>query len=395
MGPSVGILQRYVVTLRLATNTQLPLASTHEHEIPGYENMKGLSVGDRCRGVILGTAAGDSIGLPAEGISRRRAKKLFPGRWRHRLVINKGMVSDDTDHAVFAAQSLLVYPDSPALFAKRLSWSLRWWLLAGPASVGFATLRSILRLWLGVSPANSGVYSAGNGAVIRSAPIGAFFADSPGQVDVNVEASTRLTHADPRALTGAKAVAYLTAWIIKDRLVERPGLDDLVTLLHRAADGDDEWSSMIESMTIAHCQNLSVEQFAQSIGQRDGVTGYVFHTVPVAVYAWYRHFGCFEATVSAVLDCGGDTDTVGAIAGALAGAVVGEQGIPSDWLNGIHDWPRGIGVFRAVGDRLAEKGQPPEAGSPVSYFWPGVVPRNAFFLLVVLLHGIRRLAPPY
>ncbi len=357
--------------------------------------MNEPSVRDRCRGVILGTAVGDSIGLPAEGISRQRAKKLFRGRWRHRLVINWGMVSDDTDHAVFVAQSLLAYPHSSDLFAKRLSWCLRWWLLSGPASVGYATLKSVLRLWLGVSPAHSGVYSAGNGSATRSAPIGAFFADSPDQIDENVEASTRLTHSDPRALTGAKAVAYLTAWIIRDRLVERPELDDTLAFLLRASDGDDEWITIVQSIDSAHHQSLSVEQFAQSIGLSDGVTGYMYHTVPVAIYAWYRHFGCFEDTVSAVLDCGGDTDTAGAIVGALAGAVVGEQGIPRDWLNGIHDWPRGIRVFRAVADRLAEKSQPPEAGSPVSYFWPGVVPRNLFFLLVVLLHGFRRLAPPY
>lgn len=357
--------------------------------------MGELTIRDRCRGVILGTAVGDSIGLPAEGISPRRAKKLFRGRWRHRLVINRGMVSDDTDHAFFVAQSLLAYPRSSDLFAKRLSWCLRWWLLSGPASVGFATLRSILRLWLGVSHTRSGVYSAGNGSAIRSATIGAFFAESPDQIDQNVGASTKLTHSDPRALTGAKAVAYLTAWIIRCGLVERPKLDDTLALLRPAGDGDDEWMTIIQSIATAHQQGLSVAQFAQSLGLSDGVTGYVFHTVPVAIYAWYRHFGCFEDTVTAVLDCGGDTDTVGAIAGALAGAVVGEKGIPGDWLNGIHDWPRGIGVFRAVADRLADNGQPPEASSPVSYFWPGVLPRNLFFLVVVLLHGFRRLAPPY
>jgi ADP-ribosylglycohydrolase len=221
--------------------------------------MKELTVRDRCRGVILGTAVGDSIDLPAEGISRQRAKKLFPGRWRHRLVINRGMVSDDTDHAAFVAQSLLVYPHSSGLFAKRLSWCLRWWLLSLPASVGFATLRSILRLWLGVSRAHSGVYSAGNGAAMRSAPIGAFFANWPDQIDEYVEASTRLTHADPRALTGAKAVAYLAAWSIRDRLVERPELDGLLKLLHRAGNSNEEWTTMVRSMATAYQQRLSVE----------------------------------------------------------------------------------------------------------------------------------------
>ena len=132
-----GMARCHVVIPRLAINGQLRLASIHDLPMPEYPFMKELTVRDRCRGVMLGTAVGDSIGLPAEGISRQRAKKLFRGRWRHRLVINRGMVSDDTDHSVFVAQSLLVYPNSPDRFAKRLSWCLRWWLLSGPASVGF------------------------------------------------------------------------------------------------------------------------------------------------------------------------------------------------------------------------------------------------------------------
>ena len=54
--------------------------------------------------------------------------------------------------------------------------------------------------------------------------------------------------------------------------------------------------------------------FAASLGLTNGVTGYIYHTVPVAVYAWLRHYGDFRVTLEAVLDCGGDTDTVGAIA---------------------------------------------------------------------------------
>ena len=68
--------------------------------------------------------------------------------------------------------------------------------------------------------------------------------------------------------------------------------------------------------------------FAIALGLARGVTGYVYHTVPVAVYAWLRHYGDFRATVEAALDCGGDTDTVGAIAGALAGGTVVGRGSP-------------------------------------------------------------------
>jgi ADP-ribosylglycohydrolase len=351
---------------------------------------------ERFRGLLIGTAVGDALGLPAEGISRRRARKMFRGRWRHRLLPKHGMVSDDTDHTVLVAQCLLAHPRSADRFARRLAWCLRLWLLSLPAGVGFATLRSILRLWAGYPPARSGVYSAGNGPAMRTAPLGAFFAGSMEHLDDYVAACTRITHTDPKALTGAKAVAYLAAWAIRDRLRERPGVDDLIDVMRGAASAKDgEWEEALEHLRRAGERGPSVDEFAASLGLGNGVGGYIYHTVPVAVYAWYRHFGDFEGTISATLNCGGDTDTAAAIAGALAGAVLGEGGIPRDWVEGIVDWPRGTNVMRKIADRLAAGGPDGQVAPPVRYFWPGLIPRNLFFLIVVLAHGLRRLAPPY
>ncbi len=108
--------------------------------------------------------------------------------------------------------------------------------------------------------------------------------------------------------------------------------------------------------------------------------------VPVVTYAWWRHYGDFQSTLEAVLECGGDTDTTGAIAGALAGATVGENGIPKSWLTGIVDWPRSVCLLHLVGDRLAQQQQTGQPLEPVSYCWPAVVPRNLLFLAVVLAH---------
>lgn len=95
------------------------------------------------------------------------------------------------------------------------------------------------------------------------------------------------------------------------------------------------------------------------------------------------------------LECGGDTDTVGAILGALIGAVAGKPGIPRDWLDAIGDWPRSVAFIDRVAVRLAEQTNTRNSLGPVSYFWPGLIPRNILFILVVLFHGFRRLAPPY
>ena len=92
---------------------------------------------------------------------------------------------------------------------------------------------------------------------------------------------------------------------------------------------------------------------------------------------------------------GGDTDTVGAIAGALAGASVGAAGIPGDWLRGIVDWPRSVRLMRRVGERLAAQQGGRTPLGPIAYFWPAVLPRNLIFLALVLIHGFRRPLPPY
>lgn len=350
---------------------------------------------DRLAGILLGTAAGDALGLPAEGLSPARRQRLFPGPWRHRLLFGRGMLSDDTEHTLFVAQSLLRHPADPAAFQRRLAWHLRWWFAGLPAGVGMATARASMKLWLGFPPRRSGVFSAGNGPAMRSAILGGYFHDQPEMLRQFVAASTQLTHTDPKAAVGAEAVARLAAWAVEHDPEAPPTGQAITRLLVELAPQDQAWCQWIERMQTAFASKASVVEFAGALGLARGVTGYVYHTVPVAVYAWLRHHGDFLATVEAALDCGGDTDTVGAIAGALAGATVGAARIPERWLQGIVDWPRSVRLLHAVADRLADQLRRGHPLGEVSYPWPAVVPRNLFFLLLVLLHAFRRLAPPY
>jgi ADP-ribosylglycohydrolase len=357
--------------------------------------MSRVTQQDRFRGLLLGTAVGDALGLPTEGLSPRRAKRLFGARRGHRLVLHRGMISDDTEHALLVSSCLLRSPHSPEEFAGHLATSLRWWLASLPPGIGMATLRSALRLWLGYGPARSGVRSAGSAPATRAAPIGAYWASSPHLIDAYVDAATMLTHSDARAAIGAAAVAHLVGWTVRENPRQCPRRDELVDLLRTAGPDNEEWSSLIQSIVAAQDSHLTVDRFAHRLGLEHGVSGYVFHTVPVAVYAWLRHFGDFEGTLWAVLDCGGDTDTTGAIGGALAGTLVGESGIPRAWIDGILDWPRSPGHLRLVADRLCGHGTRHEAAGPVRYFWPALPVRNLFLLGVVLAHGLRRLLPPY
>jgi ADP-ribosylglycohydrolase len=357
--------------------------------------MPEISQQSRFRGVFLGTAVGDAVGLPAEGISRRRVAKWFPRPWRHRLVWRYGMLSDDTEQTLLLSQALLAHPVSSQHFARHLAWGLRWWLLMLPAGIGMATGRAIFRLWLGFPPHRSGVDSAGNGAAMRVAPIGALFSEDVPRMEAYVRAATVVTHSDPRACIGALAVAKVCGWCLRTGAPALPDMERYIEMLRHCGEEDEEWRQLMDGLRQGLEQGVSVQQYAERLGQHQGISGYVYRTVPVALFAWYRHFGDFEETVSSVLDCGGDTDTVGAIAGAMAGAVVGQEGIPQPWVSGIRDWPQGTRMITRVADHLAALARTGQSPGTVAVFRPVLIPRNLVFLLVVVLHGFRRLLPPY
>ncbi|MEM7476752.1 MAG: ADP-ribosylglycohydrolase family protein [Planctomycetota bacterium] len=141
----------------------------------------------------------------------------------------------------------------------------------------------------------------------------------------------------------------------------------------------------------------STKAFADSLGLARGVTGYSLHTVPVAIHAWLTHSGDYEKAVSSVIECGGDADTTAAIVGGIVGAGVGKEGIPRLWLESMTDWPRSAAWIEGLGRDLAaaiRSGSPESSKVPEVSFIASIA-RNMFFLLVVLFHGFRRLAPPY
>lgn len=349
----------------------------------------------RIEGCLIGAAVGDAIGLPYEGLSTRRARRWMKPPLRHRFVLGRGMVSDDTDHLVFVTQSLLLGNGDAAAFQRHLAWRLRWWLLCLPAGIGWATLRGIVRLWFGM--ARSGVMSAGNGPSMRSAVIGAMFPDDMDQRRRHVEASTALTHADPQALAGAMALAELTAHIVSGRWQGRPSGEALCDSL-RAVSSHPRWLQAVDAIGAVIVDPSPMQRAMASFATSNGVSGYVMRSVPYAVSIWYLHHGDYRATVEAAVQAGGDVDTVAAMAGALAGATVGLRGIPADWVTGIVDRPHGPAYLRALARGVAAQsaaGAGSEGGKfPSLQFSAWLFPRGLVFTTLVLFHGLRRLLPP-
>jgi ADP-ribosyl-[dinitrogen reductase] hydrolase len=273
----------------------------------------------------------------------------------------------------------------PIRFSRVLAWRFRCWFLCLPAGIGLATLKSILRLWLGIPPSRSGAFSAGNGAAMRSAVIGVYHSEDDCLRRKMVSASSMITHSDPKGDFGAQAVAALAS--VACHHMERPELE-LIELALLSSGNGREWREVVQR-TLAACSSGLVEE-AVALSDRDrGVSGYVYHTLPVAVAAWYIHFGDFRGTIEAVLRLGGDTDTVAAIAGSLAGILSERAGIPGDWIANICDRPHSTAYISGLARALDEGDD-----SNTNFSWMQF-PRGLMFMAIVLVHGVRRLFPPY
>jgi len=353
-----------------------------------------ISREDAIVGCLLGTALGDATGLWCEGMSPRRQRRFCAAPDGPRLLFGRGMISDDTEHACMVAQALIVSAGEQTRFLRSLAWRFRWWLLGLPAGIGRATLRACIKLWLGFSGKRSGVFSAGNAPAMRSPLLGVCFGHDRCRLRALVRACTRITHTDPKAEFGAYVVA-LAAHLASTR-AGAPDLPDVFSReLRQDWEEDIAWQELIQRAIESAASGEETEEFARGLGLATGVSGYALHTVPVVIQAWLRHRPDFRKAVRALVKCGGDTDTTAAIVGAILGAEVGKNGLPGEWLARVWEWPRSMRWIEKLGIRLAGVCAAGKAQKTLPLFLPGIFLRNLFFLILVLLHGFRRLLPPY
>ena len=340
------------------------------------------------------------MGLPYEGLSRQRQQRWVARIDRQRLAFGKGSISDDTEHACMVAQSLIVSAGEAPMFARQLARRLQGWLLCLPAGVGFATLRSIVKLWLGFGWRRSGVFSAGNGPAMRSPLLGVCYGDDLPKLKQLVQLSTRMTHSDPKAERGALAIAIAAYQV---RQAKEPSFSLTADRYYQALQacfdpgkvGDREFLALIERACRSAAAGESAATFADSLGLSKGISGYIYHTVPVVLQVWLRRPKDYWDAIAEIVSLGGDTDTTAAILGALIGTTVSKVGIPSDWLRDLIAYPRSIVWMEAIAQRLARvccQGQPQ---SPIPLPVLPLLLRNLVFVFVVLFHGFRRLLPPY
>ncbi|MCU0543322.1 MAG: ADP-ribosylglycohydrolase family protein [Oscillatoriaceae cyanobacterium Prado104] len=344
-------------------------------------------------GCIIGTAIGDAIGLPVEGLSKRRQSLMHPKISGHHLFMGRGMVSDDTEHTCMVAQSLIVSGGNLQVFSQQLTMRFRWWLLGLPAGVGFATLRAILKLWLGFPAHSSGVFSAGNGPAMRSAIIGVCCGGDFQKMRELVRICTRITHTDVKAEYGALAVAIAAHLASQDTDILPQQYYRILTELLPAESVD--FLKLIDRAAASAAQQQTAADFAAEMGFSRGISGYIYCTVPVVIQTWLRYQNNYRDGILEIIRCGGDTDTAAAILGGIIGARVSKNGIPANWVSNLLEWPRTIQWMEALGDRLAQVCETGKNQRALTVSIGLVLLRNSCFLVIILSHGFRRLLPPY
>lgn len=342
---------------------------------------------DRIAGVLLGTALGDALGLPAEGMSARAIARRFGRVERFRLLGSTGFVSDDTEQSALVAQSLVREPGDPGRCARAFRRALLGWFCRLPWGVGMGTVKACLRIALGLKP--SGVMSAGNGAAMRAAVVGAFFRDDPGRRVAFGRALAEATHRDPRAVEGALYVAELAAACTKVP-VDAAGKSGRYAC-QEEAQGIVTLPELEDALDRA-CDLARLGAETRDAAGEIGTSGYVLHSVPLATYAFLRHGDDAPRALAEVIGAGGDTDSTSAILGGWLGALRGAGGLPPELIGKIHDGPFGPSHLRALAESLARIGAGESVRAP-RYSAFVALCRNLALLPVILGHGLRRLLP--
>ena len=338
---------------------------------------------DRLAATLLGTALGDALGLPAEGLATATIERRFGAIDRFHLIGRTGFVSDDTEQSALVAQSLVAHPADPAAMERAFGRALVGWFLRLPWGIGFATLRASIRRMIGFRP--SGVNSAGNGAAMRAAVVGVFFRDDADRRRRFGQALARTTHTDPRAVEGALYVAELAA--LASSSVPTADRVGLVDSARTVVDEPSLASAIVLARDLAGAGIPT-----HSAAQRLGSTGFVVHTVGLATFCFVAHGSDPHRPIVEAIRAGGDADTIGAIVGGWVGALHGTAALRQDLIGSIHDGPFGPTHLRELARAMADV----RAGRPATvpaYSVLGALARNLVLYPVVLAHGLRRLLP--
>jgi ADP-ribosylglycohydrolase len=171
--------------------------------------------------------------------------------------------------------------------------------------------------------------SCGNGGAMRSAPIGAYFADAPDRVVLEATRSAAVTHGHPDGQTGAAAVALAATWMVQEAPKKTAPSHALIDFVLTRLPQTLTYHRLKKALTIP--LEVSPRTAAALLGNGSAVIA--SDTVPFCLWCAARHAGDYEESLWATVSGLGDRDTTCAIVGGIVAAGTGREGIPAEWLN--------------------------------------------------------------
>lgn len=332
----------------------------------------GDEAGDRIAGVLLGTALGDALGLPMEGMAGAAVRRRFPRIEGFALLGSTGYCSDDTEQSALVAQSLARHPRDRDAAVRAFRRALLGWFLRLPWGIGLGTLRACVRIVLGFR--RSGVRSAGNGAAMRAAIVGAMKRERSERVAWS-DAFAEVTHVDARAVQGARFVAELAGQLVHGA---HAGDDAAAGSALEVVDQAELRSALVRARELA-ARGAGIEAAATELG----TTGFVVHSAPLALFCFLRCGSDPMRAMALAIHAGGDTDTHAAIVGAWLGARHGLRGLPAPLLARLQGGPFGRAHLEALARSLHQRTPPPRYAALLAFA------RNLALYPVVLAHALR------
>ena len=276
---------------------------------------------DRAMGAFLGLAVGDALGTTLEFRGRDREPRLVDIVGGGPFGLSPGCWTDDTAMALALADSLLAKEtlDCRDLMDRFVAW----WRNGEYSCTGSCfdignTIRQALERYRRTGNPLAGStdpYSAGNGSLMRFAPVALRYWSDRARLDSVAAQQSRTTHAATEAIDGCRAFATLLA----DAISGEPRRN---VLAPRSFSGAPKIAEILGGGWRRKSRN-SIRS-----------SGYVVHTLEAAIWSVART-GNFRNAVVLAANLADDADTVAAVTGQLAGAIYGLSGIPKEWLDRI------------------------------------------------------------
>jgi ADP-ribosylglycohydrolase len=283
--------------------------------------LEGVSVGD--------TFGERFFGPPEDATLRIARRELKPPPWTY---------TDDTEMAmsVYEVLAELGCVDQDVLacrFAARMEVGRCYGQGAYAVLTGIREGRDWRSL---ASNGFRGMGSFGNGAAMRVAPLGAYFADqSLRRIAEQARLSAEVTHAHPEGIAGAIAVAVATALAWRRREDRRPLGREWIREVRDSVPRGYTFDAIDEALGVA--PNATIVEAAEMLGNGSGITAP--DTVPLCLWVAARRSNDFAEALWETVAALGDRDTTCAIVGGILAVACGTQGIPAEWRDARETLP--------------------------------------------------------